>query len=89
MTIKDNDVTCERKGFLLYGQHAVISDDNDNNACGCRDKSDFSLLQVEVVDSGLNECKSKQECKKLCQYVYKRTYNLNTETSTKLCEVEI
>ena len=91
MTIKDDDVTCERKGFILYGQHAVISDDNDDdtNVCSCGSHSPY---QVEVVDSGLSECKSDQECKKckkLCSFVYKSTYNLTTLAFMKLCEVEI
>ena len=88
MTIKDDDVTCERKGFTLYGQHSVTSDDNDDdtNACGC---GTYSPYQVEVVDSGLNECKSDQECKKLCSYVYKSTYNLPAEDFMNLCEIEI
>ena len=88
MTIKDDDVTCERKGFSLYGQHTVISDDSDDdtNVCGCGAHSPY---QVEVVDSGLNECKSDQECKKLCSFVYKSRYNLSVETFMKLCEVEI
>ena len=93
MMIKGDDVPCEQKGFLVYGQHAVINDDNDtdNNVCGCGNRSNYSLLQVEAVDSesGLNECKVTQQCKKLCQYIYRRTYNLTTVATTKLCEVEI
>ena len=88
MTIKGDDVTCERKGFTLYGHHAVISVDNDDdtNVCGCGSNSPY---QVEVVDSGLNECKSEQACAKLCYYLYKSTYNLSVETFMKLCEVKI
>ena len=88
MTIKDDDVRCERKGFTLYGHHAVISDDNDDdtNVCGCGARSPY---QVEVVDSGLNECKLEQACAKLCHYLYKNTYNLTNEASWRLCETEI
>ena len=88
MTIRDDDVTCERKGFILYGHHAVISDDNDDdtNVCGC---GTYSPYQVEVVDSGLNKCKSEQACAKLCHYLYKSTYNVNNEASWRLCETEI
>ena len=88
MTIKDDDVTCERKGFIPYRLFAVINDENDinNNVCGCGINPPY---QVYVVDSGLNECKSEQECAKLCYYVYKSTFNLTREASTKLCEVEI
>ena len=88
MTIKDDDVKCERKGFILYGQHSVTSDDNDDdtNVCVCGAHSPY---QVEVEDSGLNECKSDQECKKLCSFVYNSVYNLTTRAFMKLCEVEI
>ena len=89
MTIRDDDVTCERKGFILYRQNAVIGDDNDddNNVCGCGSPPPY---QVEVVDSVLNECKSKQECAKLCSFVFANTYNINTEASLlSLCEIEI
>ena len=87
MTIKDDDVTCERKGFTLYGKHPVMSDDNDddNNACGCGAHLPY---QVEVLDSGFNECKFDQECQKLCSFVYKSAYNLTAEAFMKLCEVE-
>ena len=61
--------------------------DDDNNVCG--GKSGYSPLQVEVVDSGLNECKSEQDCKSVCHYVYKSMHNLTTKASMALCEVEI
>ena len=84
MTIKDDDVICERKGFILYGQHDV-DDNDDDNVCRSGTPSPY---HVEVVDSGLNECKSEQQCAKLCWYV-QSSYNLTTDASLRLCEIEI
>ena len=37
MTIKDEDVHCQQKGFILYVQHESLSKDNeDNNSCDCQ-----------------------------------------------------
>ena len=65
ITIKDETVDCQRKGFVLYGQQAVL-DGMMQNTCSCGEPSFSPLYNLESGDSGLSECMRDQSCQKLC-----------------------
>ena len=76
MTIKDEDIQCQQKGYILHAQHEALNDDEDDNSCDCQD----SMY--------LKQCMADQSCGELCYSVYKYVESITVNVDWQYCEIE-
>ena len=87
LDVRDDSLTCERKGFILYGQPVVPDDLVENQSVPERNGTWFSNIQAESFGSEFSECMFEQNCEKLCYYAYRHMYDGNRGDSWMFCEV--
>ena len=87
LDVRDDRLTCERKGFILYGQPVVPDDLVENQQVLQRNGTWFSNIQAESSGSGFSECMFEQNCEKLCYFAYRHVCDGNRVGSWMFCEV--